>query len=549
MTAHPSVSVIVVSYNRSADLRRSLEAVFASTHAEHAQLEVIVVDNASSDDAAEVAASFPRVRLVRNAENLGFAAANDVGLKLATGDYVALVNNDAVIDAAWMATLVAFLEAHPLAAAAGGKVFFWDDENPCGARSNHYYGHTLVDAETAYTRAVVDGPDQEREVATLSGAAVMIRRAAIVDVGEPFLEPLFFTYYEETDFFARALRKGWSLHYVPSAQAWHRVRGSSAPYRYFYYVQRNRLLFAYRNFSQPQLSALLRRTARDAMLEVAARPRALFGKSDDGDDESRARRDAYRWALRNRALLADQRARSIGSGVSYNERVEDVQSRAEYYGHSRPEVAALVPKGARRVVDVGCGAGALGRALKAERPELQVRGVEIVAEQAARARSVLDDAVVGSAEQPMPSGWPAPDCVIFADVLEHLVDPWSVLKHWRRALAPGGALVVSIPNVTHRSVVAGLSRGRWDYRDAGILDRTHLRFFTRETAIELVEQAGFRVVRMERLIDMWGDGPLKKPLVQWLHRPVDGAMRSSAWLDPRAAIADLYTVQYLIVGV
>lgn len=172
-----------------------------------------------------------------------------------------------------------------------------------------------------------------------------------------------------------------------------------------------------------------------------------------------------------------------------------------YYANERREVAKLVPDAARFVVDVGCGAGGLGRVLKATRPGIEVRGIEIVSEQAARAKSVLDDVFVGRAEDPMPSDWPAPDCVVFADVLEHLVDPWGTLREFRARLAKGGKIVVSLPNVAHWSVLRDLAVGRWEYKDGGLLDRTHLRFFTTRSAIALVEGAGFRIEQFQRVLD------------------------------------------------
>jgi trans-aconitate methyltransferase len=138
---------------------------------------------------------------------------------------------------------------------------------------------------------------------------------------------------------------------------------------------------------------------------------------------------------------------------------------ARYYEKQRPEVASAVPAGARRVIDVGCASGRLGAYLKAERPGIEVRGIEVVADAAARARQVLDDVVHGTAEGELPEHWPTPDCVIFADVLEHLVDPWTVLATWSTRLAARGTLVASIPNVLHRSVVRGMLHGRWDYTD------------------------------------------------------------------------------------
>ena len=534
----PRVSAIIVSFNRSDDLRLSLQALIDSSHP---NLEIIVVDNASKDDAVAVASAFPGVKVIRNAENLGFAEANNIGLKHASGDYVALVNDDAVVAKDWVEKLVAFLEANPQAAAAGGKVYDWNETSPLGSRENGYFSYPLVDPDSGVCTAMRNTPDEVREVATLSGAVVMIRREAIEDVGPPFLEPLFFTYYEETDFFARAVRKGWKLYYVGEPAAWHRLRASTnaEPYRYFYYMERNRLLFAYRNFERDSLAKVVRSTARRAVSDFANWPKHALGK---GDEAARARRDAYLWLVDNRALLDEQRAKSMTTGgISYNDAVRAMQTRADYYGHERPEVVALVPKHARYVVDVGCGAGGLGRALKRERPHVEVRGIEIVREQAERARTVLDDVHVGGAEEGMPAHWPRPDCVVFADVLEHLVDPWAVLRKWRETLAEGGCIVVSLPNVGHRDVVGGVLRGRWDYQEAGILDRTHLRFFTRETAFELVENAGFRIVHFERALDPRGHS-LRRFARRWLPH-------TRALAAPADFVANLHTVQFLMVAV
>jgi 2-polyprenyl-3-methyl-5-hydroxy-6-metoxy-1,4-benzoquinol methylase len=212
-----------------------------------------------------------------------------------------------------------------------------------------------------------------------------------------------------------------------------------------------------------------------------------------------------------------------------------------YFEHARPEVVALVPEDARRIVDVGCAGGALGRALKAQRPGVEVRGVEPVASVAERARAVLDDVLTGGAEDEPPASWPKPDCVIFADVLEHLVDPWTALSRWRERLRPGGSVVASVPNVAHHSVVRGLIAGRFDYADAGILDRTHLRFFTRASIIDLFERAGLKPLRIER-VTRYGR---TNRLTRLLDRLGPGAMHRG--LSP-AILADPWTIQFLIVA-
>ncbi len=174
-----------------------------------------------------------------------------------------------------------------------------------------------------------------------------------------------------------------------------------------------------------------------------------------------------------------------------------LEKRVAYFQHDRPEVRALVPPLATRVLDVGCGAGLLGGALRFRRGA-RVTGIEIDRTAAARAGEELDDVRVGDALACMRS-LPAAnfDAVVFADVLEHLAAPEEALVQARRLLAPGGVVVASLPNVRHWSVVRQLLAGEFRYEAAGILDRTHLRFFTRASARRLFAESGFEVGHAE----------------------------------------------------
>jgi SAM-dependent methyltransferase len=163
-----------------------------------------------------------------------------------------------------------------------------------------------------------------------------------------------------------------------------------------------------------------------------------------------------------------------------------------YYVQSRPEVADLVPSECHRVLEVGCGAGELGRLLK-QRGHY-VAGVELVPEAADAARQHLDHVVTADVEADgLPFTPGSFDAVIFADVLEHLIDPWRVLRESAALLSSGGCVIASIPNVQNLAVVWRLLRGRWDYRERGILDRGHLRFFTLHGIHGLFEQAGLTI--------------------------------------------------------
>lgn len=165
----------------------------------------------------------------------------------------------------------------------------------------------------------------------------------------------------------------------------------------------------------------------------------------------------------------------------------------QYYQHARPEIVALVPIDARRILDVGCGAGGLAIKL-ARRQQAEYDGIEPVTRAADIARGRMTrvwNCPVEEALEELPEGHY--DCIVVADVFEHLLDPLNVLSRLRSKLAPGGHLVASVPNIQNWSVVAELLRGRWAYRNEGILDRTHLRFFTRSSFSEMFWDAGFRI--------------------------------------------------------
>jgi trans-aconitate methyltransferase len=215
-----------------------------------------------------------------------------------------------------------------------------------------------------------------------------------------------------------------------------------------------------------------------------------------------------------------------------------------YYCHPRPEVLRLVPAGVRQVVDVGCGSGALGASIKEAHPEAEVRGIEPVALQARQAKEKLDDAAAMSADDPPPEGWPLPDCVIFADVLEHLVDPWSTLRRWCERVQPNAHFIFSLPNIGHAAIIRNLLRGSWQYQEEGPLDRTHLRFFTRDSALELIQQAGLRVEFMDRKLSIPEFLPARSLVKRWAHRARAKEERGQelAW---HRTLLDLFTYQFL----
>ena len=165
---------------------------------------------------------------------------------------------------------------------------------------------------------------------------------------------------------------------------------------------------------------------------------------------------------------------------------------------SRYRLARLTRDSAA-VLDVGCAVGYIGEFLRRSSPPRWLAGIEIDPGAAEKARPHYDQVIVGSIDDP--AVWTElrrkVDAVIFGDVLEHTADPVMVLRMARPKLADDGLIVVSIPNIGHFKVRLRLLLGKFDYEDWGIMDRTHLRFFTLKTAQEMLRQGGFTVVHRE----------------------------------------------------
>ncbi|MCA8958743.1 MAG: class I SAM-dependent methyltransferase [Planctomycetes bacterium] len=190
------------------------------------------------------------------------------------------------------------------------------------------------------------------------------------------------------------------------------------------------------------------------------------------------------------------------------------------YTGARPELLELMREPWERALDVGCAEGAVGAALKDSNPRGEVTGIELDAAMAATARTRLDDVLEVDAQtalDDLAATGRTFELVCCGDVLEHLVDPWSALRSIRR-LCPRGRVVVSLPNVGHWTTLWSVAvLGVWPYRDRGIHDRTHLRFFARNNLADLFARSGFalrEVRRVHRLFET--PGKLSRVLGRWL---------------------------------
>lgn len=179
-------------------------------------------------------------------------------------------------------------------------------------------------------------------------------------------------------------------------------------------------------------------------------------------------------------------------------------SQDRYYANVNADLLAAIPKSAQWVLELGCGAGALGQAfLQSVNPQASYVGVEMMSGPAQLAREHLQRVIEGNLEllanDALDLSEGCLDTLIYGDVLEHLIDPWAELQKRKSLLKPKGTVLACIPNIGHWSIVAKILTDQWHYEDRGILDRTHLRFFTRATVRDLFESAGLKVTRIKGL--------------------------------------------------
>ncbi len=170
-----------------------------------------------------------------------------------------------------------------------------------------------------------------------------------------------------------------------------------------------------------------------------------------------------------------------------------------YYRFSRPDLQSLVPSDAQSILDIGCGNGMVGGALK-NRQQCRVVGIELSKPAAREAKKILDKVITGNVEkystllQLQDESF---DCIILGDILEHLNEPVQLINQLKRFLRPNGCLVLSIPNIGHWSIWQGLLAGEWQYSDAGLLDKSHLRFFTRKSIIRFLTDAEYEISELK----------------------------------------------------
>ena len=228
----PDVTVAVVSFNTRDLLRAALAAAGASRGV---SLEIFVVDNGSKDGSAEmVEREFPSVHLIRNADNRGFAAANNLAIRQAAGRYLLLLNPDTEVRPDTIAVLAGYLDAHPRTGICGPRILFPDGSfQSCGYRFPTVLSEIRQSKNVNKALKAIVGPEtfvadhpEAREVDWVDGACFMIRRSVVDQIGP--LDEQYFLYAEELDWCFNARKAGWAIAAVPATEMVHHLGQSSS---------------------------------------------------------------------------------------------------------------------------------------------------------------------------------------------------------------------------------------------------------------------------------------------------------------------------------
>lgn len=206
-----------------------------------------------------------------------------------------------------------------------------------------------------------------------------------------------------------------------------------------------------------------------------------------------------------------------------------------------PDLLKLLPINSKRLVEVGCSSGALAREYKKINQSCHYTGIEISSDYAALAARHCDTVLlldIESADENLIHSSLAADTWIFGDTLEHLKDPWLLLRKIRKSISTEGCVVACIPNIQHWSIQARLSCGQFRYEDSGLLDKTHLRWFTRQTIGEMFDMTGFQIINIYARVF---EDPARDNFL-----PAIREMALAGGVDPNIAEQDALAVQYVV---
>ncbi len=508
----PKVSICMPTYNFAQYLPEAIESVLKQSYGDY---EFLIIDDCSHDDSAEVIRKYAqndrRIIFSINDHNRGMVDNWNLCLESARGEYIKfLFGDDALFSDNALERMVSVLDAHKEVSLVASARYVIDDQSNIIEIWREYRAKVGYPGAKIIRDCLIEQKNKIGEPSAVMfrkkhagrGFDARYRQAVDLEMWLHILEQGNFAYIDEPlcSFRRHAKQqtnvniRGANVSLVDESFSLLR-QYAKKPYiklprlirEYMQYVPVYSIWKLYKNERISRQGALDKIKERYSLSKfVCYYP---FFKT-------------YKFFARllgsvshavNSVLSIRREGRDLSESVSSPGNAQQVKK--AYYEYTRKEIYDLLPPNASKVLEIGCGAGNTLVWLKNLKRCTWVGGVEMSLEAAALAREKLDAVYPVNVEQnnlPIPES--TLDLILCLDVLEHMIDPWTVVRRLRKLLRPGGALIASIPNVRNQKVLFPLLlSGRWDYTEAGILDKSHLRFFVRDTAIGLIASSGLKV--------------------------------------------------------
>jgi hypothetical protein len=500
------VSIVIPNWNGLGIVDHCLASIFDNPQG--VSFEVIIVDNGSTDHSVDaISQRFPHVTVVRKAFNSGFARACNVGLRIARGRFIWVLNADTEISTYALSGMVNFMDSHLEVGALNPRVVYGDGTlqpsvrrqptlpgavweellwgTPLHKLFRRSWKHKAFNSSVNYDDVV--------EMEWLRGSCLFLRREVYEQVGE--FDEAFFFGYEEADYSQRIRSRGWKLVWMPSVTIVHKSSSVGSRFGPTLMLWLNHSKFQFwrkRNGRLGELAIRLCVAVLTGLALVVNCVRRIFGRSFTQGRSASYYLRVIRGALSGFPGWPDGWEPSVWKSI---------QAGSDWGSHGF--LLAMIPPGLR-LLDLGCNDGGLTKKLAqagaSEVLALDVRATPVVvASQNNKLTNV--SYVVGDIERlPVrPSAGAEFDAVILADILEHLNDPGRALRELSDMFTAGGRLrraYVCLPNVGYWRIRRGLAFGEFEYQDCGIMDRTHRWFLTKRTAYRLLCENGWVVLRM-----------------------------------------------------
>jgi GT2 family glycosyltransferase len=259
MTTEPKITIVIINWN---GLKDTLECIESLMNVKYSNYEILLIDNgSSSDEVRKIKDRFGNINIVELKQNLGFAIANNVGIRISLqkgSDYVLLLNNDTVVDPSFLKEMVEVAQSDPNIGILGPKIYFYDNKDKfwyAGGKLNMYFNHTTEGQH----QIDVGQYENIKQTDWISGACMLIRKSVFDKAG--LLPREYFLGWEDIDFCVEAKRKGFLCIFVPRSRIWHKASASykrhNLSYKQIFFGFRNRIIMRYKFLSKPKFTLFI----------------------------------------------------------------------------------------------------------------------------------------------------------------------------------------------------------------------------------------------------------------------------------------------------